>query len=334
MKIKIADATKLSLQILTKLGFFDEEKKLITQNLLEAELCERKSHGLSRLISISKFVNVEKLDRTVRVNDEKIEIIKETFNSIHINGKFKAGFYVIYKSLEMAIPKAKKNGIVTVGIKNAGYATGFIGDYARRAAENNLIFIGFHSINGDLVPFGAKKTIFGTNPFTVGIPAINAPVILDMASSKITIGEVVNAKNEGKQIKEGVALDSEGNPTTDPLKVLSGGGVLPIEGHKGSGLAFIIELLAGALTGSSVGFSVAGGWGSFYILINPELFRPINEFKADVQKAIDELKNAPKASGVSEILFPGERAAKQRERNLKSGEIEISEKLFKMLHEI
>lgn len=334
MKIKIYNAKKLSLQILTKLGFSDEEKELITQNLLEAELCERKSHGFSRLVSINKFVNAEKLDRTVYVNKEKIEIIKETPSSLHINAKYKAGFYVIYKSLEMAIPKAKKNGVVTVGIKNAGYATGFIGDYARRAAENNLIFIGFHSIFGDMIPFGSIKAIFGTNPFTVGIPAINTHVILDMASSKITSGEVVIAKNEGKQIKEGVAIDSEGNPTTDPAKVFSGGGILPIAGHKGSGLAFIIELLGGALTGSSVGFSVAGGWGSFYILINPELFRPINEFKADVHKAIDELKNAPKANGVFEILFPGERASKQREKNLKAGEIEISEKLFKMLNEI
>jgi LDH2 family malate/lactate/ureidoglycolate dehydrogenase len=159
-------------------------------------------------------------------------------------------------------------------------------------------------------------------------------VILDMASSKMTIGDVVVARNEGKAIREGVALDKDGKPTIDPVKILANGGVFPIAGHKGSGLAFIIELLGGALTGSSVGEAVPGGWGSFYILINPELFRSLSEFKIDVQKGIDELKNLPKAEGFKEILYPGERATRQRNNHLKTGEFEISENLFKLLNEI
>ena len=334
MRIKITDAKDLCFRILTKLNFPEDEQKLITKNLIEAELAERHSHGLSRLTSMNKFINSDKLDRTVRVGGKEMEILKETPNSLYFNAHYKAGFYAIYKSLEQALPKAKKNGIVSVGIKNAGYATGYIGAYAREAAENNLLFIGFHSIYGDLVPYGSKKAIFGTNPFTIGIPSSSTPVILDMASSLVTIGDVVIAKNEGKQLKENIAVDADGNATTNPLKVLSGGGVLPIAGYKGSGLAFIIQLIAGALTGSSVGYAVPGGWGSFYILINPELFRPIKEFKADVQKAIDELKSAPRAKGFHEIFFPGERAARNREEHLKSGEIEIGDNLFKLLEEI
>jgi L-2-hydroxycarboxylate dehydrogenase (NAD+) len=333
MKINIEDAKKLSLQILSKLNFPEEEKNLITKNLIEAELSERHSHGLSRLISICKFINSEKLDRTIRVGGEEMKIIKETPHSLYIDAKYKAGFFAIYKSLEKAIPKAKKNSMVTVGIKNAGYATGFIGDYAREVAENNLIFIGFHSIRGDLVPFGSKKAIFGTNPLTVGVPAFSHPVILDMASSLMTIGDVVIAKNEGKKIRENVAVDANGSLTTDPNKVLSGGGVLPMAGHKGSGLAFIIQLLAGALTGSSVGYAIPGGWGSFYILINPELFRPIKDFKNDVQEAINELKNAPKADGFTEIFYPGERSQKLRQENLKKGCIEVEDTLYYKLKE-
>ena len=109
------------------------------------------------------------------------------------------------------------------------------------------------------------------------------------------------------------------------------GGLLPIAGHKGSGLAFIVELLAGALTGSRVGYSVPGGWGTFYILINRALFRPIDKFKDDVETAIKELKNAPKADGFDEIYFPGERSQKLREENLKAGEIEVSDQLIQNL---
>jgi LDH2 family malate/lactate/ureidoglycolate dehydrogenase len=332
MIITITAAKNLSEKILTKLGFPAEERRLITENVIEAELAERKSHGLSRLVSISKFINGENLDRTVRVGGEEMEIIGETLNSLHYDAKFKPGFYAIYKSLEAAIPKVKKSNIVAVGIKNTGFATGYIGAYARRACESDLIFIGFHSIYGDLIPYGSTKALFGTNPFTVGIPSLQAPVILDMASSKMTIGDIVVAKGEGKQIRAGIALDDAGQPTTDPGKILNGGGVLPFAGHKGSGLAFIIELLAGALTGSSVGEAVPGGWGSFYILINPELFRPIAEFKTDVQKGIDELKSLPKARGFAEILYPGERANMVRQNHLESGEFAVSEKLFDSLN--
>jgi L-2-hydroxycarboxylate dehydrogenase (NAD+) len=334
MNIKITEAQKLTLNILTKLGLPEEEIKLITENLIEAEMAERKSHGLSRLLSITKFKNNDDLSRTIAVGGEKMKIINETNNSLYLNANYKAGFYSVSKSLDMAIPKTKHNGIVAVGIKNAGYATGYIGAYARKAAEKDLIFIGFHSIYGDLIPYGSIKALFGTNPFTVGIPNLTEPIILDMASSKIPMGEVVIARNEGITIKPGIGLDDQGIPTADPAKILNGGGLLPFAEHKGSGLAFVIELLAGALTGSSVGEAVPGGWGSFYILINPELFRPIADFKTDIQKAITELKNLPKASGFAEILYPGERANKKRKFHLKSGEFDISEKLFSALNEL
>jgi L-2-hydroxycarboxylate dehydrogenase (NAD+) len=333
MKIKIDEAKELALKVLEKSGFPEEERKLITENVMAAELAGRKSHGFNLLLSLTKMINVDHASMTVKVGGEEMQVIKETNNSLYIDAKLKPGFYVIYKSLETAIPKAKKAGIYTVGIKNAGYSTGYIGDYARKAAENDLIYIGFHSIYGDLVPFGAKKAIFGTNPITIGVPSESNPVILDMASSVATIGSVVIARNEGKKMKEGIGVDAEGKPTTEPMAVLNHGGVLPIAGHKGSGLAFMVELLGGALTASAIGFIKPGAWGSFYILVNPEMFRPVAEFKADVSLAIRELKNAPKAEGFAEIFFPGERSAWVRQNNLQAGEIEIDEKLWKILEE-
>lgn len=325
----IKQATDLSNTILLKLGFNQEEAELITQNLIEAELVEKKTHGLVRVPAIARNIRAEK----IKVSDQDLEIISEHPGSIHYDAHYKPGFYALYKSLEKAIPKAKESGIVAVGIKDLAYASGFIGDYARRATEQDLIFIGFHNSPGGLVPHGTTKDLWGTDPLTVGIPTHSIPVILDMASSQCTWGDLMVAKTEGKSIREGVAIDGEGNVTIDPVKAMEGG-ILPIAGHKGSGLAFIVELLGGGLSNSRVGGAVDGGWGSFYILINPGMFRDLNEFKDDVQKAIGELKSAPKAKGVNEIFFPGEQSYYKREKSIKADTIEVSESLMKQLEEL
>lgn len=302
---------------------------MITKNLIDGELVGRKSHGLVRLPAIKRNINSGKISTT----KEDIVVVKDTPTSLLIDAKNKPAFIAIYKSLNLAIKKARKSGVATVGIQNAAYCSGLIGSYARKAASKDLIFIGFNNSPGGLIPYGAKKDLWGTNPLTVGIPTHNNPVILDMASSKITWGDLLIARQEGKKIKKGVAVDKDAKPTTDPEKAMEGG-LLPIAKHKGSGLAFIVELLAGALTGSRVGYAVEGGWGTSYILINPALFRPLEQFKADVETAIKELKNAPKAKGFDEIYFPGEQSFNKKKAGLESGELEISDNLYSELQEL
>jgi L-2-hydroxycarboxylate dehydrogenase (NAD+) len=327
--MKIEKAKKLSLTILTKLGFKKEDAQLITKNLIDGELTGRKSHGFIRLPSIKKNIDNKKISTT----HEDIDFVKETNNSLLVNAKNKPGFIAIYKSLNKSMEMAKNNGIVIVGIQNASYCSGYIGSYATEVAKNNLIFIGFNNSPGGLIPHGSKKELWGTNPITIGVPTNDIPVVLDMASSKLTFGDLIVARTENKTIKKGVALDKDGKPTINPLEAIEGG-LLPIAEHKGSGLAFIVELLAGALTGSRVGKAVDGGWGTSYILINPALFRPLEQFKTDVEVAIKELKNAPKAKGIKEIYFPGEQSDIKRKNSLKSDEIHISEELMAELKKL
>lgn len=325
MKMKINEATKLSNSFLEALGLSKEESELITQNLIDAELAGRKTHGFVRLLSFKRQADEKKLNTKAL----KLDIVSETPNSLHINGHNKLGYGIIYKSLDLAFEKIKTSKMVSVGLKDLG-VTGYIGGYARKAVERGLIFIGFNNSPGGLIPYGSKKELWGTNPLTIGVPTNDVPVILDMASSQITWGDLLVAKNEGKQIKEGVAVDSEGKPTTDPTKAMEGG-LLPIAGYKGSGIGFIIELLGGALTGSRVGYAVPGGWGSFYILIDPALFRPLADFKRDIKAAIEELKNAPKMEGFEKIYFPGEQSHKLRQKQLSEGMVEISDKIIEQI---
>lgn len=152
-------------------------------------------------------------------------------------------------------------------------------------------------------------------------------MILDMASSEINWGKAVLAQQTRKQLNLGVAIDRNGNLTTYPAAALMGG-LLPFSGPKGSGMAFIIELLAGALTNSRVGYSVSGGWGTFFILLDPNLFRRINDFKEDINTAIKELKESDKMYGVDEIFYPGEKSLLLRQKNLRAGFIEVDDSLY------
>jgi LDH2 family malate/lactate/ureidoglycolate dehydrogenase len=327
MIVKISEIEILSTDILQKMGFSKNDASLVTKNIIEGELVGKKSHGLIRLLHIKKSVDNGK----VNVKG-KSRVLKESDTLIHIDGKHKPGFIVYYESLDMAIVKVKKSGIVSVGLKDLD-VTGYIGSYARIAAENDLIFIGFNNSPGGLVPYGSTEAIWGTNPLTIGVPTGKSPAVLDMASSMTTWGDLMVSKNEGKKIKEGVAIDSKGNTTTNPENAMEGG-ILPFGGHKGSGIAFMVEMLAGALTGSMVGDAVKGGWGSFYILINPASFRPLKHFKRDADLAISRLKASKKMKGVNEIYYPGEQSHKLRQGNLKAGTIDVSDKLFQQINEL
>lgn len=289
ISIKIQDAINLSNQILQKFGLTEEQAHLSTENFIEGELTGKKSHGLVRIPWIKKKID----DGGISLEEDDISIEKETPVSTLFNGKNKTGFYVVNKALEHGIEKAKKSGIQVIGTTDTSEASGLIGFYARKATDQDLIFIAFNNSPGGLVPYGSIQEMWGTNPITVGIPTHDIPIILDMASTQITWGHLLVAKALGKEIPEGVAIDSDGNVTTDPEKAMSGG-LLPIAGHKGSGLGFIVEILGGALTASRVGNNVKGGWGSLMILIDPNILRDINDFKNDIQTAIDELKNSPK----------------------------------------
>ncbi len=329
MKISIKEAKKLAYTALSKYGFSDDEIKYCTENCLDGELTGKKSHGFIRIPYLIKKVN----DGKIKAGDEQIEVIKETEVSLMVDGKKKTGLYVVNKALELALQKIKKIGLLAVGITNTAPISGLIGQYARLASENDYIFIGFNNSPGGLVPFGAIKEVFGTNPVTVGIPTKDLPFVLDMASSKKTWGDLLVASAEGKNIPEGVAIDGEGNLTTDPDKAMEGG-LLPISEHKGSGLAFVVELLGGALTKSRCGKNIEGGWGTFFILIDPNIFLPIKEFKDRVDSLVKEVKALPKAQGVDEIYYPGERSQKKRAEALKLGEFELSDKIYERIQDL
>jgi LDH2 family malate/lactate/ureidoglycolate dehydrogenase len=189
-----------------------------------------------------------------------------------------------------------------------------------------------------VAPHGALKSLFGTNPICFGTPTgSKVPFILDTSISMINRGKIRVAAREGTKIPEGVALDKFGKPTTDPKKALEGV-QLPIASFRGSGLAWMVDILSGVLTGGNhagrvkdpfTDFSGAQNIGHLFFVLKPNLFVG-NTFYKRIKDNIKTIKKLPKIKGVKEILYPGQNKFNRLKSNLKK-EINISKNALKDL---
>ena len=192
-----------------------------------------------------------------------------------------------------------------------------------------------------IAPHGALKTLFGTNPICFGTPSgTKIPFILDTSISMINRGKIRVAAREGKKIPEGVALDKFGNPTRDPKKALDGV-QLPIAGFKGSGLAWMVDILSGVLTGGNhagrvkdpfTDFSGPQNIGHLFLVLKPNLFVG-NSFYKRIKDNINTIKKLPRIKGVKEILYPGQSKFNRYKSNLKK-EIKITKSVREDLHSL
>ena len=217
----------------------------------------------------------------------------------------------------------KKTGIGLVGIKNSGHY-GLSGYYAEQAVKKNLISMCFTNAPPAIAPHGAKKSLFGTNPICFGTPTSSkVPFILDTSVSVINRGKIRVAAKLGKKIPKNVALDKYGRPTTDAKKALQGV-QLPIAGFRGSGLAWMVDILSGVLTGGNHGGKVKDPFDDFtgpqnighlFIVIKPNLF--VGNYNHRIKENIKRIKKLPKIKGVKEILYPGQSKFKRFKKNKK-----------------
>ncbi len=191
-----------------------------------------------------------------------------------------------------------------------------------------------------LAPHGAKKSLFGTNPICFGVPTGGVPFVFDASTSMINRGTIRRADKLGLKIPYGVALNKQGRITTNAKEALRGT-QLPIAGFKGSGLAWMVDILSGVFTGSSHGgktkdpfddFSGPQNMGHLFITINPKIFIG-GKFIKEIKKNIKLVKKLPKAKGFSNILYPGERKNKTYKKNLNK-DISIPAKILKEMDEL
>jgi len=302
--------------------------------LINAELVGAPSHGLSRL-----KMYCDRIKKKVINPKPKIKIKKISQSICHVDANNSIGFVAADIGIKQAIKNAKKTGIGLVGIKNSGHY-GLSGYYAEQAVKKNLIAFCFTNAPPAIAPHGARKSLFGTNPICFGTPTSSkVPFILDTSVSVINRGKIRVAAKTGKKIPKGVALDKFGKPTTDAKKALEGV-QLPIAEFRGSGLAWMVDILSGVFTGGNHAgrvkdpfdnFSGPQNIGHLFIVMKPNLF--VGNYNQRVKKNIKTIKKLPKVKGVKEILYPGQSKFKRYQKNLKK-EINIPRNILEDLKKL
>ena len=322
--MKIKKLKPLLVKIFKKNGLNTGHALISANALINAELVGAYGHGLSRL-----KMYCERLNKKVINPKPKIKIKKISKSISHIDANDSIGFVAADIAIKTAIENAKKTGIGMVAVKNSGHY-GLSGYYAEQAVKKNLIAMVYTNAPAAVAPYGALKSLFGTNPICFGCPTgSKIPFILDTSISMINRGKIRVAARNNKKIPEGVALDKFGKPTIDAKKALAGV-QLPISGFRGSGLAWMVDILSGVLTGGNHSgrvkdpfddFSGPQNIGHLFITFKTNLF--VNNFNSRIKNNIKTIKRLPKIKGIKEIMYPGQNKYKRFKMNSKK-EINIS----------
>ena len=313
----------------------DKHAEICSDYLIKSELVGASSHGLARL-----KMYCDRIKKKLINPKPKIKIKKISGSISYIDANNSIGFIAADIGIKKAIEHAKKTGIGLVGIKKSNHY-GLSSFYAEQAVKKELMVWCFTNAPPALAPYGAKKPLFGTNPLCFGAPTGNkTPFILDMSTSIINRGKIRRAQKLGLKIPYGVAMDKSGKITTNANKAILGT-QLPIAEFKGSGLAWMIDILSGVLTGSSHGgktkdpfddFSGPQNMGHLFLTINPKIFIGKNYLK-EIKKNIKLVKKLPKAKGFKDILYPGERKNFTYKKNIKR-DIALPSKILQEMKEL
>jgi amino acid adenylation domain-containing protein len=310
-------------EALMRAGLTAEGAAIVTEVQLEASMRGQPTHDMVSIPRYAVRLASGKLNSRPRIRIER-----ETANTVQIDGDNGPGQWVSTIAMAAAIRKAREQGVGIASVRRSNHF-GAAGQYVWQATKNGLI--GLCTTNGPLIlaPTGGVTPTFGNNPLGVGIPAgRHFPILLDIAMSVAPRGKIGLAVAEGKPLPPDWILDRFGRPSTDLADLAAGLG-MPIGGHKGYGLALVLEVLAGVLSGA--GFSAdhsrdklhassqAADYGHFFIAIDPERFMPASEFVARVDRLIEQTKNGEHAEYVDEILIPGEMELRARDQSLKEG---------------
>ena len=319
--MKIKKLHYLLIKIFKKQGLSPKNSLICSDAIINAELVGAHSHGLSRV-----KMYCERIKKRVINPKPKIKIKKISQSISHIDANNSIGFVSADIGIKTAIKSAQKTGFGLVAIKNSGHY-GLSSFYAAQAVKKNLMVWCFTNAPPAIAPHGAKKTLFGTNPICFGTPSGNkVPFILDTSVSMINRGKIRVAAKQGKKIPLGVALDKNGNPTNDAKKALKGV-QLPIAGFRGSGLAWMVDIMSGVLTGANHAgkvkdpfddFSGPQNVGHLFMVLKPSLFVGKN-YISRIKENIKIIKRLPKIKGVKEIMYPGQGIRSRYKKNIKKG---------------
>lgn len=326
--------------VFERVGVPAEDAQLAAEATVEADLRGVTTHGVMRLPIYAKRIS----EKAVSPISE-IKVVAESPGGRLVDGGNGLGQVISRRAMALAMDIASEQGVAAITVRNSNHA-GVAGLYAEQATTRGMI--GIYMTNGapSMAPTGGCEPMLGSNPMAFGVPTGGThPIVLDLATAVVARANLLLAKTLGKPIPLGWALDPDGRPTDDAGTGLKGS-MLPFGGHKGYGLALIVDILGGVLSGGRHGpwlpsmyddFHVPQGIGHFLLALNVEAFFPLQDFREEMDRLVERLKGSKKGEGVEEIFVPGEIEFRRREVALRDGiaiPAEVVEELTTLAHKL
>lgn len=319
--LSVDEARSLGERALRGAGYDPEEARIVTDHVIDAALCGYEYSGLAKLLNVPEH-------RRFSLPRSPMRLLRETEVSALYDGGNNVGMLAIYHAAKATIAKAKAHGIALVGVTNT-WMSGRNAYFVEMIARAGYVAIHTASSGGAVAPLGGVKPILGTNPIAFAIPTEEGPLILDMGTSAFMATELQLRVRRNEALPEGVAIDRDGRPTTDPAAAQAGA-LLPFAGYKGFGLGLIVQAL-GVLGGAGMVEGAVDGY--LFIAFRPDLLIPLEQCRHEVSALIERVKAVPRAPGVAEIRIPGENSARNRERLLREG-LDIDQLVYDELHRL
>ena len=317
------DLTSVCIRAMLKAGMREADALVTADVLVTTDTWGVYTHGTKQLRPLLRHMRDGGLDPLATP-----EVIAEAAGWARIDGHYAMPPFTAVQAMTITIEKARTAGIAYTGVFHSSHF-GAAGYYAMMAAKAGLIGLAMTNVDPFMTVPGAKGRVLGTNPITYAIPAGNErPVFLDMATSTVAASKVFAADHLGKSIPDTWIVDKEGRPTTDPAQLMAGGAMQAMAGYKGYGIALLIEILAGVLTGAAFTTDIKT-WitdtdahinqGHCFIAIDPNIMMPFSDFTARMDELVRRIKCTPTSPGTERIYLPGEMEWDRRDDALING---------------
>jgi LDH2 family malate/lactate/ureidoglycolate dehydrogenase len=322
VRLSADEARSLAVAAARGIGFSETDARTIADHLLDAEL--RGHVGLVRLSPLADYYAASAPER------RPMRVYNDRAGSALVDGGNQPGMVVAELATRLCVEKARTEGFAMVGANNHRYS-GLLSYYVERVATEGFVCIATATGYPRVAPFGGREARLGTNPLAFGFPTSGAPIIVDLATSAISGGELFRRAQTGTSLPPGVAVDDGGRPTVDPAEGLRGA-LVPWGGHRGSALAIAIQLL-GLLCGMEPLPAEHDGWSFLVLAVDPSVFGSRRAFEERATAFAEGIRGSAPADGFSEVRMPFDRSRAERRSRQAEG-IVISTALVQRLREL
>lgn len=319
---RASDLIEFASHLFSGAGCEGDKPSVIATNLVEADLLGHNTHGLQ--LAPAYLRDLENSTMTPRGEPD---VVADRGGAITWDGKRLPGIWLTAKAIDLAIDRVATHGIVAVVIRRSHHI-GCLATFLQKATDCGLMItiVSSDPAVRSVAPYGGRKAVYTPDPIAIGIPTDGDPILIDMSASITTNGLSDRLRREGKRFPERWALDADGNASDDPAVLFANppGTILPTggldHGHKGYGLALMIEALTQGLSGFGRA-EAPTAWGAsvFIQVIDPQAFAGIDAFRRETTWTANACRESPPIPGVDRVRLPGERGLKRKREALANG---------------